>query len=343
MVYTVKVLVNKKDKYINQYVGEKGTFYHLTEWSTVINNIFNNNVYYVYVENDQGSVCGVLPLVHIKSRLFGNYMVSMPYFNYGGLIADNNDVESILMRKAIELANDHAIDHIEFRDISQMNYDLPLRQDKVNMILELPESTDELAKILGSKKRSQIRRPLKEGVNVKQGGIELLYDFYSVFSENMRDLGTPVYPRSFFKEILETFQANTKIIVLYLDNKPISAAFLIGYKNQLEIPWASTLSKYNYFSPNMLLYWEVLRYAIEKGYKRFDFGRSTIDSGTYKFKKQWGAKPLQLYWHYWLSNSSEMPKITPDNPKYRLAIKIWQNLPLTITNLIGPIIIKNLP
>ena len=119
---------------------------------------------------------------------------------------------------------------------------------------------------------------LKEGAEVRQGGIELLDDFYRVFSENMRDLGTPVYTRKFFREILMTFPENTRLVIIQLNGQPIGAAFLLGYKDKLEIPWASTLKRYNKFSPNMLLYWEVLKWAIDAGYKYFDFGRSSIDS-----------------------------------------------------------------
>jgi FemAB-related protein (PEP-CTERM system-associated) len=267
----------------------------------------------------------------------------MPYFNYGGAVANDKKIESKMMQSAIEIALELGAEHIEFRDSNARDSSWSLRKDKVNMILELPETAETLAKEIGAKKRSQIRRPLKEGVESVTGGIELLNDFYQVFSINMRDLGTPVYTKAFFSEILKTFPKQTKIVILRLNGKPISAAFLIGFKDQLEIPWASTLKEYNRFSPNMLLYWEVLKLAIESGYRKFDFGRSSIDSGTYRFKQQWGAAPMQLYWHYWLAKGKEMPQLTPDNTKYKMAIKVWQHLPTFVTNGLGPLIIKNLP
>ena len=343
MGFSVKILINESSDNVDKYMLSHGAIYHLTKWSEIIHQEFGHNCYYIYIENEQGGVCGVLPLVHINSYIFGNYMVSMPYFNYGGLVVDSDEIENMLFTKATELASKNNVAHIEYRETKSRCREWPVRLDKVNMILDLPETIDELAKNLGSKRRSQIKRSLKEGVNVIVDGVGLLDDFYSVFSENMRDLGTPVYPKSFFRTIFDNFPDNTRLVVLKLNDKAISAAFLIGYKDTLEIPWASTLSKYNSFSPNMLLYWEVLKLAIEEGYQKFDFGRSSVDSGTYKFKKQWGAKPKQLYWHYWLSDGMKMPKLTPDNPKYKLAISIWKKLPLWLCNFIGPKIVKNLP
>lgn len=128
-----------------------------------------------------------------------------------------------------------------------------------------------------------------------------------------------------------------------MDNKPIAASFLMGHKETLEIPWASTLKEVNHLSINMLLYWEVLKYSIKKQYSYFDFGRSSLNSGTFKFKQQWGANPKQLYWHYWLPDNSELPSLNPDNPKYALAIRAWKKLPVFVANLLGPLLVKNLP
>ncbi len=343
--YNIGYFQNIKDARIDKYVlnSDRTSIYHLTAWCELIKNVFDHDTYYVYAESINSDVIGVLPLVHLKSRLFGNYMVSMPYFNYGGAVANSLNIESSMINRAIGLATELGAGHIEFRDTASRKLVWPTRKDKVNMILDLPDSVDIFGEAIGSKRRSQIKRPIKEGVKSFVGGIELLDGFYHVFSAKMRDLGTPVYGKKFFLEILKVFPAQSRIIVLKLNNKPISAAFLIGFKEQLEIPWASTVTGYNKFSPNMLLYWEVLKYAIESGYQRFDFGRSTIDSGTYRFKKQWGATPKQLYWHYWLADGQKMPKLTPGNARYKLAIKAWQYLPVAITKWLGPGIIKNLP
>jgi FemAB-related protein (PEP-CTERM system-associated) len=160
----------------------------------------------------------------------------------------------------------------------------------------------------------------------------------------MRDLGTPVYALSFFKNILATFPETTWICTIFSkDGLPIASGFLVGFKDNIEIPWASSLRKYNSLGPNMLLYWSVLKLACKRGYRVFDFGRSTPEEGTYRFKVQWGAKPVPLYWHYWLKNGGSLPEFNPKNPKYQLAIQIWKRLPVPLTRILGPAIVKNLP
>lgn len=343
MPLSIKTLTQDLEPEWNEYaLKNDASIYHDSRWSHLIKKVFGHDSYHL-IALDGDEVVGILPLVQLKSLLFGNFIVSMPYFNYGGAIANDKVIENALMQRAIELASELGAEHIEFRDTDLRDKSWSLRTDKVNMILDLPETAELLGKSIGAKKRSQIRRPQKEGVQSAIGGVELLDEFYRVFSINMRDLGTPVYSKVFFSEILERFSNQAKIVVLRLNGKPISAAFLLGNNEKIEIPWASTVKEYNKFSPNMLLYWEVLKYAIETGYRKFDFGRSTIGSGTYRFKKQWGAVPKQLYWHYWLGDKKEMPKMNPDNKKYNLAIKAWRHLPVAVSNLLGPCIIKNIP
>lgn len=329
----------------NDFVAahEGASVYHLTDWCSLIRDVFGHTSHYYFAESGDNQVLGVLPVVRLKSRLFGDYMVSMPYFNYGGAVAVNDEVETALVNKAIDDAAEAGVQHIEFRDSKKRDAWKEVRTDKVVMILPLPKDQEVLWKKLGAKRRSQINRPLREGVEVKNGTVELLDDFYKVFARNMRDLGTPVYSKRLFAEILCRFPGKTQLITIYHQGQPVAGAFLIGFRGQLEIPWASTLRKVNSIGVNMLMYWEVLKYAISNGYETFDFGRSSIDSGTYRFKKQWGAQPAQLYWHYWLNEGRQLPKLTPSNPKYQLAIKSWQRLPLFVANRIGPLIVKNLP
>ncbi len=329
----------------NIFVNEnkKTSIYHLAEWRDIIGKIFGHEMHYLYAVNDRGVVNGILPLIRLNSRIFGDFIVSMPFFNYGGVVGDNKAVEDALMQYACELSVDLNTSHIEFRDLVERDSNWKVRKDKVIMELALPDSVDVLWKAFRPKLRAQIRKPAREGAQIEHGGHELLNQFYQVFSENMRDLGTPVYSRDFFKEILLKFPEQVFLSVVKYREQPVAAAFLIGYRDRLEIPWASSLRKYNKLGVNMLLYWEVLKKSIDKGYKVFDFGRSTIDAGTYRFKKQWGAQPRQLYWHYCVREKGVMPNITPNNPKYKLAINVWKKLPLPVANFLGPGIVKYLP
>ena len=211
------------------------------------------------------------------------------------------------------------------------------------MQLQLPNTTDALFKSFDAKLRSQIRRPTKEGMIARVGGVEELDAFYEVFSTNMRDLGTPVYSKVFFKNILAGFAGMSWVCTVYQGPTAVASGLLLGFKDMLEIPWASSLSAYNRFSPNMLLYWTVLQFACERGFKIFDFGRSTSGEGTYRFKEQWGARPVPLYWYYWLREGGPLPELNPKNQKFRAAIAAWKQLPVAVTRWIGPSIVRNLP
>lgn len=293
--------------------------------------------------NDQGKPRGILPLVHMKSILFGNMLVSLPYFNYGGVSADNSVIERSLIDEAVRIAKSIGARHIELRQEKRFENGFGIKTSKVSMRLALSGSTEDLWKSFPSKLRSQISKPMKEGMSSRIGKSEEIDCFYEVFATNMRDLGTPVYPKKFFRNILESFPDNSWINTIYTGRQPVASGFLIGFKERMEIPWASSLRKYNRQSPNMLLYWNCLKFSCEQGYHVFDFGRSTPGEGTYRFKEQWGAKPAQLYWNYWMADGEKVPEINPKNRKYHFAIRCWKHLPVGLTKQIGPWIIKNIP
>jgi FemAB-related protein (PEP-CTERM system-associated) len=322
---------------------EEATLYHRARWRRLIRALFGHEGWYLYASGESGEILGVLPLIRLRSRLFGDYLVSMPYVNYGGAIGVSQDIEHALMHAACEQAKQAGVRHIEFRDIQPRSGEWGVRTDKVVMELVLPSTPEALWDGFTPKLRAQIRRPQRERTEVFRGGMELLPDFYRVFARNMRDLGTPVYAYTFFSAILKDFPAAARIVLVRHQQRPVAAAFLLGDGERLEIPWASSLREYNQMGVNMLLYWEVLRGAIEGGYRVFDFGRSSLDSGTYRFKKQWGAQPRQLYWHYWLADGQAMPQLTPSSPKYQMAIRMWKRLPVFVANRLGPYIVKNLP
>jgi len=328
----------------NRYVESNpaASIYHRAEWKALIKTTFGHEGHYFAARDRGGNIVGILPLVRLSSRLFGDFMVSMPYFNYGGAIADHPEIEQRLMEAAAEHAGELGVSHIEYRDDTPRE-GLPARTEKVNMILDLPDNHEDLWQAFTPKLRAQIRRPQRENVQVLLGGKQHLQAFYSVFARNMRDLGTPVYAKSLFSNILDSFPDDSRIMVIMLAGRPVAAAFLIGHRDTLEIPWASTIRDVNHLSINMLLYWEVLKHAIDMKFRQFDFGRSSKGAGTHRFKQQWGAQPRQLYWHYWQRDGGELPTLNPDNPRYKLAITIWRRLPLVITKGLGPLIVRNLP
>ncbi|HYL79974.1 MAG TPA: FemAB family XrtA/PEP-CTERM system-associated protein [Candidatus Acidoferrum sp.] len=316
--------------------------YHLTAWRQVIEKTFHHRSYY-FMAREGGEVVGVLPLVLIRSLLFGRYLVSLPCFNYGGISASNPAVGRALLEQAIEVGRHEGATHIELRHQESSTVDLPCKTGKVAMVLELPSSSDALWEGFRAKLRSQVKRAERERMAVKIGGLELLDGFYAVFARNMRDLGTPVYSKSFFRTILKTFPAQARIVSVYHQERPVASGFLIGFNDRMEIPWASSLREFNSLGTNMLLYWQALKFAVDTGHRQFDFGRSSVDSPTFKFKQQWGAGPRQLYWHYWTPDEKPLPDISPRNPKYRLFIAAWKRMPLALTLILGPRIVHGIP
>ena len=327
----------------NRYVNGRpdASHYHLYAWRGFFGEFFSKQTFYLAAYRNK-RIVGVVPLVRQKSLLFGDFLVSLPFLNYGGILADSDAVGLAIMTKAVELAESLGVSHLELRESRKRAGSLN-RTEKVSMRLKLPSNTQELGKSLGSKMRSQIRRPLRENPKISIGSVELVDKFYRIFSRNMRDLGTPVYPKSMFVEIIRRFPGESNIVLIEIASRPIAAAFLLHFRDTTEVPWASTIREFNALSVNMLLYWELLKVAIDRNTTVFDFGRSTAHSGTYRFKKQWGAQPVQLCWNYWIKDGGVLPKINPDNPKYSLAIKVWKRLPLPFSKLIGPLLVRNLP
>lgn len=317
--------------------------YHQYRWRDVVARAFGVESWYLMARDSAGAVGGILPLVQLKSLLFGNFLVSLPYFNYGGVLAASPGADAALLHAASRLAADLRVSHVELRETAPRPADWPVRTDKVAMVLGLAADADTQFAALGAKLRSQVRRPEREGASVKAGHLELLPDFYRVFARNMRDLGTPVYGVGFFRVMLEMLADDAEVVVVYVGGVAAAAGFLVHSRGVTEIPWASSLREWNRIGVNMLLYWSVLQQAIARGARQFDFGRSTVDAGTYRFKAQWGAQPRPLYWHYWLPPGGQLPGLNPANPRYALAIRAWQRLPVAIANRLGPPIVRRLP
>jgi FemAB-related protein (PEP-CTERM system-associated) len=213
---------------------------------------------------------------------------------------------------------------------------------KVQMRLPLPDSASALWDALKPKVRNQIRKGESHGLTVSWGGIELLEPFYGVFARNMRDLGTPCYGRNLFKEILLAFPADAELCVVRYQSRPVAAAILDHDAGITRVPSASSLRCFNWTNANMFMYWRLLERAIGRGQHTFDFGRSTIDGNTYRFKKQWGATPHPSVWQYYLRRGG-VSDVRPDNAKYRFAIRAWQCLPVWLTRCIGPAIVRGIP
>jgi len=287
---------------------------------------------------------GVLPLACVSSLLFGRFLVSLPYLNYGGPLAEDEAAASVLIDTAVALADSLNVRYLELRN--EWGYEHPAlgqrMTSKMHMRLPLPASAEELWDQIPAKVRNQVRKAQKNDLQVSWGGEDLLPDFYAVFSQNMRDLGTPVFGSALFQAILAQFAGRAEFCVVRSAGGPLAAGLLLHGWGISEVPSASSLRQFNHTNANMLLYWHMLERAVERKQEVFDFGRSSEDSSTYRFKKQWGALPHPAEWQYYVRKGT-IQDMRPQNPKYQTLIRIWQHLPLRITRLLGPRIVRAIP
>jgi FemAB-related protein (PEP-CTERM system-associated) len=323
------------------YVDARGDVagYHSWRWQRVFAEAFGHEPVYL-IAREGGVITGVLPMVQIKSLLFGRTLTSLPFVNYGGVMADAPEVGRALIDAAAEEARARRCSHVELRHVEAHFPDLPCKQHKVAMRLPVGDGMFEK---LDRKVRNQIRKAEKSGLTVERGGEALVGDFYTVFARNMRDLGTPVYSRRLFEEVLRVFPDRAQIHIVRLNGMPIAGGLTYRTPQMVQLPWASSLRSYNTLCPNILLYWDAIQFTHEAGAGVFDMGRSTPNEGTFKFKSQWGAQPVPLHWEYQLMSQGELPNVSPANPKYQFAIALWQKLPLSVTTCVGPMIVRAIP
>lgn len=331
------------DPFVTQFTD--GSLYHLCGWTEIAREVFGHRTLFVQARDSAGSLVGVLPVIQQRSRLLGNFATSVAFYNYGGALASDPEVAQRLMIRAAEAAEKLGCRYLEFRDTQARVGEWTLRQDKIALQLQLPDSFEALSKRLGSKLRSQVKRAQREEVRCRTGTKALLDDFYAVFAENMRDLGTPVYPKRFFQAILERFEPHCQLVVIDWQGEPGAAAFLTFWQGRAEVPWASCRAKAKPLGLNMKLYWELLSLSVSRGCRLFDFGRSTVDSGTYRFKRQWGAQPVPMYWYRWEREPKRQDSSHGEDKGKVMewATSIWQRLPLPVANALGPLISGALP
>ena len=325
------------DEYVSTCHEASG--YHVWDWRAVFELAFGHQAVYLMALRGE-DVCGVLPLVLIRSILFGRSLTSLPLLNYGGVVTADDEAADALVAAAANVARTHRCGHVELRHRRRRFPALPVKQHKVAMLLDLGDATWGQ---LDKKVRNQIRKAQKSGLTSHSGGRDLLSEFYAVFTRNMRDLGTPVYGKEFFDAVLRAFPDRTDVHLIRLDGRPVAAAISYRSGRTIEVPWASSVRDYNPLCPNHLLYWSIIELAASRGLEVLDFGRSTPGEGTFKFKEQWGARALALHWEYILESRRTLPDTSPTNPKFQLAIELWKRLPLPLATRIGPRVVRGIP
>lgn len=327
------------DTYVRQ--ASRASTYHQWAWRRVVEETFEHTAHYLAAKQN-GALRGVLPLIEMKSVLFGNFLVSMPFFNYGGVVADSEAIAGALLARAAELARGLGARHVELRQGERSALPWTESTAKVAMVVPIKDP-DEMMKKLSSRLRNKIRHAQKHGLEVRWGGADQVDAFYQVFAENMRNLGTPVMPKDWFSNVCRFLPEHTRIMTVWDEKQPVAATLITDFGKFVELPWiASTAAARKHYS-TYLLYWTALEWAHQHGYEAVDLGRCTPGAGTHQFKQQWNPTEVPLHWYYWLAPGVPLPHLRPDNPKYRLAISTWQRMPLWFTNWLGPKIVRSIP
>jgi FemAB-related protein (PEP-CTERM system-associated) len=318
------------------------THFHRFAWKALIEDVFGHECEYLAARAPSGELAGVLPLVRVKSVVFGHYLVSMPFLNYGGPLGSPEAIGA-LANAAVAEARESGARLLELRSRVELPLELTASHRKITVVLDLPRDHETLFTSFPAKLRSQLRRPQKEGVTVRFG-LDQVQPFFQVFSRHMRDLGTPTLPRRFFEQVAARFPDDSCFACAWFEGQPIAAGAGFRWGSEFEMTWASSLTSFNRIAPNMLLYWEFMRRSIAEGATLFNFGRCTPGGGTHRFKRQWGSRDESLWW-YQRSRDGVVDAATPspDRGAFSLGPRIWKHLPLSVATALGPRIVRFIP
>ncbi|HEC17218.1 MAG TPA: FemAB family PEP-CTERM system-associated protein [Sedimenticola sp.] len=317
----------------------EATFFHRAGWKAVIEQAFGHQTHFLYAERD-GTIEGVLSLGHVKSLLFGNNLVSLPFCVYGGVAANTEEARAALEQAACALAERLRVDALEMRNLRPRHEDWPTKELHVTFRKTIDPDPEVNLKAIPRKQRAMVRKGINAGLKseLDQGCDRL----YRIYAESVRNLGTPVFTRRYFQTLRNVFGPDCEVLMITHEGRDIAGVMSFYFRDEV-LPYygGSTFAARN-LKANDFMYWELMRQAGERGVRLFDFGRSKKGAGSYSFKKNWGFTPEPLHYEYYLVKAREMPEINPTNPKYQLFINAWKRLPLPVANLVGPMLAKDL-
>lgn len=318
----------------------EATFFHRSGWQRVIRDVFKHPTYFLYVERGD-RIEGVLSLAHVKSLLFGNALVSLPFTVYGGVAAKSAEAAVALESEAQALAQRLGVDHLELRNIAPRRPDWPTQDLYVAFRKKILPDVEANMIAIPRKQRAMVRKGIKIGLRSEiDAGVDR---FFALFADNVHRHGTPALPKVYFEELQREFGRDCEVLTV-IDSKqrPLSSVLSFHFRDEVLPYYAGDDEKAREMAANDFKYWELMRRSCECGRKVFDYGRSKRGSGSYSFKKNWGFEPTPLHYEYQLFRGSSIPQNNPMNPKYRAFIALWRRLPLTLANRLGPFIVRNL-
>ena len=318
----------------------RGTFFHRYGWKRLIESTHRHPGHYLMALRD-GVLCGLLPLGEVKHLLFGHSLISVPFCVYGGVLADDDTIREALEASAMRLAQTLGVDHLEVRNERPVRKDW-LRKDNLYVTFRRALSEDHEANMgaVPRKQRAMVRKGIKAGLTSElDEGVDNLYIAYS---ESVRNLGTPVFDKAHFRAIRAEFGKDVDVVSVRHEGRLVASVMNYYFRDQVLPYYGGGIAAARDLAANDFMYWEVMRRAVERGCRVFDFGRSKVDTGSFRFKKHWGFEPEPLCYEYFLVKATEMPDLNPNNPKYRLFINAWKRLPVGLSRAIGPWLARGL-
>jgi FemAB-related protein (PEP-CTERM system-associated) len=325
----------------DSYVGARASAVtDLFAWRFVVRDAYGIRSHFVVaVENEQ--IVGGLSLFELKHPLFGHYLSTAVFGTDGGLHFESAAARDAVIAEAKALAGRLGVAHLLIRtrglELDGFVTDARYR----TAVVDLDGTAEEAWARLPGKTRNQVRRGMKEGFTVAKGH-DQLDAFYDVFHEHMRDLGSPAHGMPFYRAIVAHLGARADFIVVRDGNAPVAGALLFRVNETAMNYHTVALHRYNPRCPNYLLYWRMLEMSYAYGLRRFDMARSEAESSQLRFKQNWGPREIELRYNYFLVKGKALPRLDPNNPKFRMAIQVWQRSPLAITRLVGPRLIAGL-
>ncbi len=325
------------DRFVEDY--PEATFFHRAGWRHVLRRAFGYDSYYLYVQQE-GQVAGILPLGHVKSILFGNALISVPFCVYGGCCAVTESAKEALCDAALALAHKLNVDCLELRERDPMTQGGHVKDLYVTFRKRISRDPELNLKAIPRKQRAMIRKGIKAGLQSSIDGD--LRRFFAVYSESVRNLGTPVYSANYFAILREVFRDECEVLTVTDGTHPVASVMSFYFRNEVLPYYGGGTKDARRVKGNDFMYWELMRRAGERGIEIFDFGRSKKGTGAYSFKKNWGFDPRPMPYRYHLVKAATVPDINPLNPKYRLFVSLWKKLPLPVANFLGPLISRGL-
>ncbi len=342
MTLTVETLdahsMERWDDYVQRATA--ATFFHRAGWKAVLERAFGHRTYFLYAQ-DNDAIVGILPLAQVKSALFGTTLSALPFCVYGGIVADTEQATTALREAACRLAESLKVGALELRNREPANSNWPVKELYYTFRKAIEPDDEANLKAIPNRQRAMVRKGIEEGLRSEWD--ERTERLYRVYSESVRNLGTPVFSARYLRILREVFRGDCSVLMITHNERDVAGVMSFYFRDEV-IPYygGSTTAARTIKGVNHVMYWELMRRSCAQGYRLFDFGRSKSGTGPFSFKKNYGFKPQALPYEYFLVQSDAMPDLNPLNPKYRFLINVWSKLPLPVANMVGPFLARSL-